>query len=339
MIQMIRPSSRLRGVAFAVTVLLGLLASPRPVLAQLTPIRLLYPPIVDVLPAYVAKDRGIFEKHGLDVTMTVAQNLPVTVAALVAGSADIGFSVALTTIQAKEAGIDQVIVAGAVEFPVPAGYAGILARTGSGIAKPQDLRGKKVAVAGLMGFHHLVAIDWLQKNGVDPTSVTFVEVPFAQQADVLKSGQIDAVVTVNPIYGRIINAKTGYFFADYLAVIPPRTASDFYVAMRAWANENRAAVAAFRASLAEAAELIKTDEKGARSILQRWTKLPDAVVEQSIIPPFTISVEGDQLAFWLEAGEVAESREGGFSGLGVFPRWTVSGGRPDFRPLKSRSNP
>src|SRR5216683_2021770 len=45
--------------------------------AQLTPVRAAYIPVVSWLPAWVAKDKGFFEKNGLDVTLSVTQNLSV----------------------------------------------------------------------------------------------------------------------------------------------------------------------------------------------------------------------------------------------------------------------
>ena len=45
--------------------------------AQLTPVRAAYIPVVSWLPAWVAKEKGFFEKNGLDVTLSVTQNLSV----------------------------------------------------------------------------------------------------------------------------------------------------------------------------------------------------------------------------------------------------------------------
>src|ERR1700754_2307878 len=42
---------------------------------KLTPVRAAYVPVATWLPAWVAKDKGIFEKHGLDVTLSPVQNL------------------------------------------------------------------------------------------------------------------------------------------------------------------------------------------------------------------------------------------------------------------------
>src|ERR1700681_289510 len=45
--------------------------------AQLTPVRAAYIPVVSWLPAWVAKEKGFFEKNGLDVTLSVTQKLSV----------------------------------------------------------------------------------------------------------------------------------------------------------------------------------------------------------------------------------------------------------------------
>jgi len=44
---------------------------------QLTPVRAAYIPVVSWLPAWVAKEKGFFEQNGLDVTLSVTQNLSV----------------------------------------------------------------------------------------------------------------------------------------------------------------------------------------------------------------------------------------------------------------------
>lgn len=287
----------------AAAVVFASMATHAPRAQELEKVTLAYPPIGDLLPAYVAKDQGIFEKNGLDVTLTSVANLGVVTSSLVAGSADIGFSVALTTMQARDAGIDQVVVAGATKLPLPEGFGGILARTDSGIQSADDLAGKRVAVAGLRAFHHLVLVEWLNSKGVDASKVNFVEVPFPQQADVLRSGQVDAVVTVDPIYARVINENIGYFFEDYLAVVSPDTAVDFYVATRDWAENNAEVLEKFRQSLKEGEAFIAANEASARESLQRWTKLPEAIAQIAKIPPFTLEVSPDQMDFWFELAD------------------------------------
>lgn len=67
-----------------------------------TKINLLYIPGGDFVPAFVAKDQGIFDKHGLDVDMSIAQNGSVISAALAADQAQIGVPTPPVLLQANE---------------------------------------------------------------------------------------------------------------------------------------------------------------------------------------------------------------------------------------------
>ena len=61
--------------ALTVVLALGILVSGSADAQQkLTPVRAAYVPVGTWLPAWVAKDQGIFEKNGLDVTLTPIQN-------------------------------------------------------------------------------------------------------------------------------------------------------------------------------------------------------------------------------------------------------------------------
>ena len=101
-----------------------------------TKLNLLYIPGGDFVPSYVAKDQGIFERHGLDVDMSIAQNGSVISAALAADQAQIGVPTPPVLLQANEQGLDLVIVAGATVLPFPAGAAGVIARNDSNLKGP-----------------------------------------------------------------------------------------------------------------------------------------------------------------------------------------------------------
>lgn len=286
-----------RSFAFAI-LLAPLLGS-----AHAADLRIATMPIMDTLPVLVANDEGIFKKNGLNATITLVTNQQIIMGALMSKSHDLGLSVPPTIMQAKESGLDLVIVAGATEYPRPDGYAGLLMREGSGIKTAADLAGKKIAVAGVNAYHYFMAVDYLQRNKVDVSTVKFVEIAFPQQPDVLKSGQVDAVVTVDPFYGRIVNSKIGYSIEEYDSTVPMGTLIDFYISTRTWANENRDTVKAFRASLDEAIKFIASNEQASRASLQRWSKVPEAIVALTKISNFKTSVEGKQLQHWMDLGK------------------------------------
>jgi NitT/TauT family transport system substrate-binding protein len=269
--------------------------------AAATPVRVVYIPIVDALPLFVAKDNGFFAKRGLDVSATAVANQGVVVSSLASKSADIGFTVTISMLQAREAGLQMKAVAGAAAFPIPMPRnVGVVARTGSGIKAPADLVGKRVGVIGLRAFHHIMVQRWLAENGVDSSKVQFAEVPFPLGPDLLKAGQVDAVVSVDPFYKRMIDSGIGYAVGDFMGTVPDGTLIDFYMTTAEWAKDNLPAARAFRDALAEAAEFIAKNPDSARNTLATWTKLPPAVVATTHIPSFQIDVTAKQIDYWID---------------------------------------
>jgi NitT/TauT family transport system substrate-binding protein len=274
------------------------LAAPRAAAAA-TPIRVCYIPIVDELPMYVGVDQGFFKKRNLDVTGTIVANQGVLISSLASGSAELGSSVLVSMLPAQEAGIALAAVAACVTFPIPHNV-GVLARTGSDIKGAKDLIGKKVGIPGLKSYFQVMTTRWLAEKGVDAGKLTFVEVPPPQTADLLKSGQVEAVVTVDPFFHRIIDQKIGYQFDDFEATVPAGTLIDCYAATKDWAVKNPVAIKAFREGLSESIAFIKANEASARESLGKWTNQPAAVVADTAIPNFSVPVSASQIQWWID---------------------------------------
>jgi len=77
-----------------------------------TKITLGYTGVIDYLAAFVAADQGIFEKHGLDVTLQRMPNGASIPPGLLANSLQIGGITAPVLIQAKAGGFPMKVVAG-----------------------------------------------------------------------------------------------------------------------------------------------------------------------------------------------------------------------------------
>ena len=276
------------------------LAASRPLAASAaTTIRVCYIPIVDELPLYVGVDQGFFKKRDLDVSLIPVANQGVLISSLASGSAEMGSSVLVSMLPAQEAGIALAAVATCVSFPVPKNV-GVLARTGGDVKVPKDLNGKKVAVAGLKSYFHIMVLRWLAELNIDPSHVTFVEVPFPQMPDLLKSGQIDVAVTVDPFYHRILESKIGFQVGDFEATVPSGTIIDCYATMKEWAVKNSAAVHAFRDGLTESIAYAKTHEASARESLAKWTKQSPEIVAETLVPNFTVPVSAAQIQWWID---------------------------------------
>jgi NitT/TauT family transport system substrate-binding protein len=298
----------MRGARALLALAACLAASPASAATKLT---LLYTPGDSFTESYVAKDRGIFEKHGLDVTLTVGQNGSVITAALIADSAQIGAPTPTVFLQAHEQGVDLVILASANRNPVQPAVSetGIVAREGSGIKTAADLVGKKHAVQGIGGTIDVLTKKWVEARGVDYRKVDWIEMQFPTVPDGLKAGLTDAASVVDPFLHRILGAKTGYLIGDFGEVMPAGTMVVVYAATREWASAHKEAVAAFRAALDDARTFIENPANAAtvKASIASYVHLPPQAAAFVQIPANLDSHAVPQgLAFW-----IATTREQG----------------------------
>jgi NitT/TauT family transport system substrate-binding protein len=281
----------------------SLLAIAPPTLAA-TKITLLYTPGDSFTESYVAKDQGIFEKHGLDITLTTAPNGSLISAALTADSAQIGAPTPTVLLQGDEQGLDLVIIASSNRNPVqpPVAETGIAARQGSAIKTAADLVGKKVGVPGLGGTIDVLTKKWVQTRGIDYRKVDWVEMQFPTMPDALKAGLADAVAVVDPFLARIVASKGGYAIGDFGDVMPAGTMVVVYASTRSWVAAHQGAVKEFRGALDESREFIENPANAAmvRASIAQYVHLPPQAAAAIQIPTNLDSHAVPQgLAFWI----------------------------------------
>ena len=249
---------------------------------------------------FIAQDRGFFVKQGLDAELLLIglnSNIP---AALLSNSAQIGGPTPTVLLQAVDGGLDLVVIAGCAGVDPNNPTDGVLVRNGAGIAKPADFVGRSIGVPGLNAYFHVMLRKWLSDNGVDWTRVKFVEVPFIQSADVLRSGSVDAVCTGEPFSNRILAEGIGRVLITGSDVFAPGTPSLFFAATREWATANIGGVHAFRAALADAVQFQADDPAGARVSGGKFMKLPPEVLRNAHLPVLQVEATQAQVQFWID---------------------------------------
>jgi NitT/TauT family transport system substrate-binding protein len=252
------------------------------------------------VPAFVAKDKGFFAKHGLDVTL---QRIPVgsTIpGALLSNSIQVGTLTAPVFLAANENGIDLVIIAGASLQSKSNPTAGVVVRADSGITKPEDFKGKKVGAPGVNGLQDILFKKWLKDRNVDWRAVTYVDAPFPQMGDMLKGGQLDAALPVEPFVGRIVNTKVGTLLSHYPVEVADNYLESFYAVSKRWAEANATAVKGFREAIREGVAFAKSDPEEAKKTQTTYLGLPPQVVATLPLATFTVDVEVKQVAFWVD---------------------------------------
>ncbi|WP_296746750.1 ABC transporter substrate-binding protein [Mesorhizobium sp.] len=250
---------------------------------------------------YIAKEKGFFEKHGLDVslqTITLTSNVPATI---VSKSLEIGGTTPSVFLTAVDSGVDLVGIAASAGHRGADEAVGVVAGAKTGIAKPTDLAGKRFGVPGLTGALHIMCVAWLRGQGVDTSKVDFVEIPFPQLPEVLAAGNVDAVVTINAFVKMMVAKGTGVVIPGFAESFPNGMAADVYVADRKWAGENAEVVASFRAALADAVAFAGTDQKAAREAMGVYFKVPPEVLAAIPFPDLQSTLTTAHLKFWADA--------------------------------------
>ena len=153
-------------------------------------------------PMWVARDRGLFRKHGLDMQYVVIPRSPLAVAALIAGEIDAAIIGPGHLISAASTGADLI---GIANFFQKLDYR-LNARPE--IKKPDDVRGKRIAISGPGATSHLVTMLALQALNIDATQarITFLTIPGTELTRrlALESGSVDATTlrgSVGDLYG------------------------------------------------------------------------------------------------------------------------------------------
>lgn len=250
--------------------------------------------------AFVAKDQGFFARRGLDVTMQLVPVGSTIPAAMAGGSLQVGTLTPPAFLLAVEGGIETQIVSAATFQSKANITTGVVAREGTNIKAPADFRGKRVGVPGLNGVNHVTFMKWLKDRGTDPRQVTFVEAFFPQMGDLLKGGQVDAVLPVEPFLGRIVQSKVGYVVAPYAAEVSDNYLESFYIMTRDFMQKNPKAADAFKESIREAVAWIGKNEEAARKTQVTYLKLPEAIAMSIRMPTLTVDIQVKDLQFWID---------------------------------------
>jgi NitT/TauT family transport system substrate-binding protein len=201
---------------------------------------------------------------------------------------------------AAEGGLDLVVIAGCSVNDTTQSGQGVIARPGVTIKTAKDFEGKRVGVPGLGSYMHVMFRRWLTDKGADDKKVNFVEIPFAQGADVLRAGNVDAIISTDPYYSRVLAAKQGTLVVRYLMEMPDGLFSIFYAANREWATHNPVVIKEFRASLDEANEYLAKEPAKSRDILARALRLPPEALASIVIPKLKTTVQPADLSYWID---------------------------------------
>jgi ABC-type nitrate/sulfonate/bicarbonate transport system substrate-binding protein len=188
----------LKQVSLCALAALGLLFAASALAQQPATVRLAQnlSPISGV--AIVAKQRGFFDKHGLDVAVSNFTTGRQALEAVMAGGADIS-TVAEAPITAGAMAKQRMALLARINFS----DVKTLTDNSDRIAKPSDLKGKRIGYAAGTGSE-VYTMTLLKQGGLTPADVTLVNLRPQDMVSAIVKGSIDAMNIWEP---HISNAR------------------------------------------------------------------------------------------------------------------------------------
>ncbi|HVL27106.1 MAG TPA: ABC transporter substrate-binding protein [Acidimicrobiales bacterium] len=261
-------------------------------------LRVSFVPATTALPLHVAKEKGIFERNNLDVTLEQAANIS-DIPATLGRQFDIALGTATDLIRAGSAGLDVVQVAGNTISSKENPFVQVIVPADSGITDVAQLKDKTVGSPTLSGVIHAGVLWAAKQRGVNPDAIRGVEAPSPNLPDQLKAGRLDAVEALEPFATNL--KRDGYVsIGDPFSAIADPLATNFWMAQGSWARQNRPAIDRFIQSLREAQAFIEQNNADARQVLQGYTGMPAPVANSVALPTYSFDVRTQDLARWVQ---------------------------------------
>jgi NitT/TauT family transport system substrate-binding protein len=242
--------------------------------------------------AWYAKELGFFDRAGLDVEISTIGNGAAILAALLAGSLDVGFSNVVAVAVAHEKGLPFAFISAAIVHNSDDDITGLLGvATASPIRNAKDLEGKTIAVSGINELATITIKHYLDINGADPAKVRFVELPFAAMPEAVRTGRVDAA-SLNRTAAPTIGAPGDPLrvLTNSYNAVAPRWSTSAWVATKDWIATHRTEAKAFAAAMRQAAVWGNAHHKESAAILAHAIDQPVERVEATQRVPYITSL-------------------------------------------------
>ncbi|MGW0217884.1 ABC transporter substrate-binding protein [Micromonospora chokoriensis] len=191
---------------------------------ELRTVRVAALPITETAALWGGIKAGHFAERGLQVEVLPAQGGAQAIPALMNGDIDFAIGQPFGAFRADLRDLGVVIIGNyASSYADGDDINAVVASAKSGIKRPADLAGKRVAVNSLGAAGDVTIMAAVEKDGGDPKAIKFVEVAFPDAPAQLESGNIDAAWVPEPFVTQLKARGDTFVVAPYQAVVPGLT--------------------------------------------------------------------------------------------------------------------
>lgn len=220
---------------------------------------------------FYAADMGFLKKVGLNIKVTMLNSGSIISSGVASGSFDIGQSALSSLASAHERGVPFVIIAPSGLWSSDHVTSALVVPKDSPIRSARDLAGKTIAVNALMTVTQFGPQAWIEKNGGDPSSVKFVEMPFPQMPTAVAAQRVDAAEMTEPFLAEARANGERVLSAPYDAIAKEFVLGAWFSTSQ-FAKTHPADVSKFHEAMMEAGRWANTHHAESARILEKYTK-------------------------------------------------------------------
>ncbi|WP_328500814.1 ABC transporter substrate-binding protein [Streptomyces sp. NBC_00457] len=241
-------------------------------------------------PFYLAMERGMFEKAGVNVELVKTEGGPAAAEAVSAGTAQISANADSTALPLMASNPD---LRSLGVFQSSDRYLKVVLR--DGITSPKQI--KTMASIGGLGLY--ATHQYLRHNGIDPKSVKIPQSSPPEIPGMLKQGSIDAYILFEPwaakgdADGGHIEGRIGDFGVKYV---------QWLLTDQKWLKDNEEVAGKVFKVVAAADKLVTDDPAAAAKASNQQVKLPAAETAK-VLPEITFAARG------INGTDVTESKK------------------------------
>jgi NitT/TauT family transport system substrate-binding protein len=245
----------------------------------------------DVTPVLYGTQEGLFRRAGIEPRLQVLSSGSAGAAAVVGGALDIAKTSLMALVLAHVKGIPLKIIAPAAAYTSPQLFAAIVVGKNSPIQNARALAGKTVGVSSLGDVQSLATQGWLVQNGLDATSVKFVEIPNSAMAAAVEDGRVDAAVQVSPLLDSAVRSgRTRVLGPVYDGIAKHFLVTVWYTA-ESYLMRNADVVRRFTGVIRDANAYVMAHPAETLSIIAAFEKIDPATLQGTVRAAYPASLD------------------------------------------------
>jgi NitT/TauT family transport system substrate-binding protein len=254
-------------------------------------------PIAGMTPLYTANKLGYFKDVGLEVNIDFAAGGAQSLPLVMQGTLQLSNAPIVSVALAHQQGFDLKLIGPTLDDKrASPGQTASVVKTDGPIKSVADLKGKRIGVNTINSVNWMYDRAFLRKHGLDPSQVTYVEIPFPSMIDALVRGSVDAVNVPQPFHRIAVNSGQGRVLGYPFVEVQPGLHIAAYGASAKWLDANPNTVRAFTRAMRRSVEYLRANPNEAKNLIAEFTKSKRELVEQIPIDDWSTEISLEDVA-------------------------------------------